>query len=113
MCRRATIRAAGCLGLAALPWCLLGPAWGQETGSNWRHVGNSAIESGGLPSEATGPVDRVWYSADGSSLFAKTASGRVFRTSDFEQWQLVTDGKATPPANNRAAAEAAANHPEC
>jgi uncharacterized protein (TIGR03437 family) len=31
-------------------------------------------------------------------LFAKTASGRVFRTGDFEQWQLVTDGRATPPA---------------
>jgi uncharacterized protein (TIGR03437 family) len=98
MCRRATIRAAGCLGLAALPWCVLGQAWGQETGPGWRHLGNSAIELGTLPSAATGPVDRVWYSLDGLNLFAKTASGRVFRTGDFEQWQLVTDGRATPPA---------------
>jgi uncharacterized protein (TIGR03437 family) len=94
MCRRATIRI---LGLAALPWCVLGPAWGQGTSPGWRHVGNSAIQMG-LPSAATGPVDRVWYSPDGLSLFAKTASGRVFRTPDFERWQLVTDGRANPPA---------------
>ncbi len=68
----------------------------------WRHIGNSAIESDHLPSAATGPVDRVWYSADGLSLFAKTASGRTFRTDDFEQWQLVTDVKVTPPASNDA-----------
>jgi uncharacterized protein (TIGR03437 family) len=102
MCRRATIRAVGRIGLAALPLCVLGQIWGQGTG--WRHVGNSAVESGLLPSAATGPVDRVWYSSDGSSLFAKTASGRVFRTEDFEQWQLVTDAKATPPAADDAAA---------
>jgi uncharacterized protein (TIGR03437 family) len=84
-----------------------GQARGQETGVGWRHVGNAAIDTGQLPSAATGPVDRVWYSPDGSSLFAKTASGRVFETPDFEQWQLVTDGKATPPATNEAGAEAA------
>jgi len=69
-------------------------------------VGNSAIESA-LPSAATGPVDRVWYSLDGLNLFAKTASGRVFRTSDFEKWQLVTDSQATPPAHGDAQAEPA------
>ncbi|HTW63766.1 MAG TPA: hypothetical protein VME17_04080 [Bryobacteraceae bacterium] len=63
----------------------------------------------GLPSEATGPVDRVWYSADGQSLYAKTASGRVFRTSDFEQWQAVTDSRAVPPP---AGADTAASVPE-
>jgi uncharacterized protein (TIGR03437 family) len=50
-----------------------------------------------LPSLATGPVDRVWYSSDGSRLFAKTASGRVFGTGDFEQWQLINDPKISPP----------------
>jgi len=78
---------------------------------SWRHVGNSAIQLA-LPSAATGPVDGAWYSPDGLSLFAKTASGRVFRTPDFEQWQLVTDGKATPPATDDAEAEGAANPPE-
>src|SRR5580658_6170210 len=102
MCRRATIRVVGRAGLALLPLCVLGPVWGQGTG--WRHVGNSAIELA-LPSAATGPVDRVWYSLDGLSLFAKTAAGRVFRTADFEQWQLVTDGKATPPTADEAVAQ--------
>jgi uncharacterized protein (TIGR03437 family) len=76
-----------------LPLGLLGSLWGQGTSVGWRHIGNSAIETA-LPAAATGPVDRVWYSPDGSALFAKTASGRTFRTADFEQWQLVT---ATPP----------------
>ena len=55
-----------------------------------------------LPSLATGAVDRVWYSPDGSSLYAKTASGRVFQTADFEQWQLVTDPKVSPPPEDEA-----------
>ncbi len=103
MCRRTTIRAVGQAGLAALPLCVLGSIFAQGTGVGWRHIGNSAIEMA-LPSAATGPVDRVWYSPDGLSLFAKTNSGRVFRTSDFEQWQLVTDSKATPPVGDEAAA---------
>jgi hypothetical protein len=52
-----------------------------------------------MPSLATGAVDRVWYSPDGSNLYAKTATGRVFETTDFEQWRLVTDAKITPPAD--------------
>ncbi len=51
-----------------------------------------------LPSLATGSVDRVWYSTDGAALYAKTASGRVFETTDFERWQLIADAKANPPA---------------
>jgi uncharacterized protein (TIGR03437 family) len=31
-------------------------------------------------------------------LFAKTTSGRVFETNDFEQWRLITDPKVSPPA---------------
>src|SRR5580658_1015550 len=99
MCRRATFRVLGRAALGVLPGFLLGPIWAQGTGASWRHIGNSAIELA-LPSAATGPVDRVWYSPDGLSLFAKTASGRVFRTPDFEQWQLVTDGRATPPPSD-------------
>jgi uncharacterized protein (TIGR03437 family) len=51
-----------------------------------------------LPSLATGPVDRVWYSTDGVTLYAKTASGRIFETTDFERWQFIAGSKATPPA---------------
>ncbi len=45
---------------------------------------------------ATGPVARVWYSADGSVLSVRTGDGRVFQTSDFERWRLV-DSRIVPP----------------
>jgi uncharacterized protein (TIGR03437 family) len=83
--------------LVAVPWCVWGQVSGQTGGVGWRHVGNSAIELP-LPSLATGAVERVWYSSEGSSLFAKTTSGRVFETGDFEQWRLITDPKVSPPA---------------
>ena len=82
--------------LIALPWCVWGQVSGPTGGVGWRHIGNSAIELP-LPSLATGAVDRVWYSTEGSALFAKTASGRIFETRDFEQWQLITDPKESPP----------------
>jgi uncharacterized protein (TIGR03437 family) len=69
----------------------------QSQGIDWRHIGNSAIELG-LPSVATGPVSRVWYSADGSMLSARTADGRIYQTSDFERWHPVLDAKVVPPA---------------
>src|ERR1700683_1607109 len=99
MCRRTTVRFGGWgLGIGVLA---LLPTLGAQpvpTGAiGWRHVGNSAMELA-MPSLATGAVDRVWYSPDGSSLYAKTATGRVFETTDFEQWRLVTDPKITPPA---------------
>ncbi len=40
----------------------------------------------GLASPASGPVDNVWYSSDGSRLYAKTRAGQVFETNDFESW---------------------------
>ncbi len=92
----------GRAGLAALPLCVLGSIFAQGTGVGWRHIGNSAIEMA-LPSAATGPVDHVWYSTEGLSLFARTSSGRVFRTNDFEQWQLATDSKAAPAVTDAAA----------
>jgi uncharacterized protein (TIGR03437 family) len=60
----------------------------------WRHIGNAAVGMA-LPSVATGPVDRVWYSQDGSILYARSSSGRVFQTNDFEQWRLAAG--ITPP----------------
>ncbi|HYP13042.1 MAG TPA: hypothetical protein VEQ63_03890, partial [Bryobacteraceae bacterium] len=39
-----------------------------------------------LSSPASGPVQRVWYSSDGSRLFARTRAGRLLATSDFENW---------------------------
>ncbi|HTB17136.1 MAG TPA: hypothetical protein VK708_03425 [Bryobacteraceae bacterium] len=90
-----------------MPWCAWGQAAAQAAGSGvgWRHVGNSAMELA-LPSLATGPVDRVWYSPDGSGLYARTASGRVFETVDFEQWKLMSDPKVPPAQEEPAAAGA-------
>jgi len=69
----------------------------QNSGIDWHHIGNSAIELG-LPSVATGPVSRIWYSTDGSALLIRTSDGKIFQTSDFERWAPVTDTRVAPPA---------------
>lgn len=105
MCRRATIRAliatAAFGAYSASSWAQSSAAASataplSSSATEWRHIGNSALELF-LPSLATGAVDRVWYSQDGSTLFAQTASGRTFETSDFESWRQVSD-KVAPPA---------------
>src|SRR5579863_1291672 len=97
MCRRATIRILAPAGLLLAVVAAPAQNLAQTLGIDWRHIGNSAMELG-LPSVATGPVARVWYSADGSVLFARTSEGHTFQTSDFEQWQPVTDARIVPPA---------------
>jgi len=72
-----------------------GYASAQAPQLDWRHVGNSAIDLG-LPSLGTGPFSRVWYSVDGSWLFAVTASERVFSTSDLERWEASQEAVPTP-----------------
>jgi uncharacterized protein (TIGR03437 family) len=56
-----------------------------QTGAQWRKVGSFAVEFM-LASPATGPVDRVWFNSDGGLLYARTRSGKVFQTPDFETW---------------------------
>jgi uncharacterized protein (TIGR03437 family) len=104
MCHRAT-RARGRSGFpcrrgvtaGALAYAALAPfAWAQaaaQTQPDWRRIGNSAVELS-LASPASGPVERAWYSSDGSRLFIRTATGRVFETADFEKWQ---PSAAVPP----------------
>ena len=110
MCRRATIRRSVQIGVAVGCLVASGGFVFAETplSLDWRHIGNSAIDLS-LPSLATGPVDRVWYSADGFVLYAHTVSGRTFSTNDFEQWTLVSDPKIVPPAPD---ASALASAPE-
>jgi uncharacterized protein (TIGR03437 family) len=67
---------------------------GPQT-SSWRQIGNALIDRS-LAGLATGPVDRVWYSADGSQLLIRTASGSVFATSDFETWQPSSAAASAP-----------------
>jgi uncharacterized protein (TIGR03437 family) len=61
-------------------------AWAQ-TPADWYHAGNHLVDLS-LADLATGPVDRVWYSADGGTLYARTATGKTFETSDFETWRV-------------------------
>ena len=71
-----------------------GAAGPAVTQGDWRKIGNTLIDRA-LAGLATGPVDRVWYSADGSQVFIRTSSGKVFATGDFETWQVAS---ALPPS---------------
>jgi uncharacterized protein (TIGR03437 family) len=71
------------VGGAVLLLALAGLAPAQST--NWRRVGNSAVNLL-LASPATGPVDKVWFSDSGGTLYARTRTGKVFETSDYEVW---------------------------
>jgi uncharacterized protein (TIGR03437 family) len=66
--------------------------------TEWRRVGASAMESN-LAGPITGPMTRVWYSADGSVLYAQTSSAaKVFQTEDFENWTAAVNPPAPPAA---------------
>ncbi|HXP84513.1 MAG TPA: hypothetical protein VN841_07330 [Bryobacteraceae bacterium] len=62
---------------------------------DWRRVGNASVDLA-LAGLATGPVERVWYSADGSRLTIRTALGANFETTDFETWTPVTANEPAP-----------------
>lgn len=94
MCHKGTARVVAQVLSLTLLGVLLSLA---QTRPDWRKVGASAVELA-LASAATGPVEQVWFSGDGSQLFARTAQGRTFSTSDDETWTLVADAAATPPA---------------
>jgi uncharacterized protein (TIGR03437 family) len=81
------------VGGAVLLLALAGLAPAQST--NWRKVGNSAMDLL-LASPATGPVENVWFSDSGGTLYARTRSGKVFETSDYEVW-LPSQNVVEPP----------------
>ena len=68
-------------------------AWAQSPASNWYPVGNSLVDLS-LAGLASGPVERVWYSFDGGTLYATTFSGKTFETHDFDTWK---EAQATAP----------------
>jgi uncharacterized protein (TIGR03437 family) len=70
---------------------------------SWSHAGNEVV-SQGLAGLATGPVSRVWFGNAGAAIFAQTVppagtSGRVFTTTDLENWQLTTVAAPALPAS--------------
>ncbi len=90
MCHKETLRdtvraitlvlALACLGSAQ------SPSQSPAQSPAWRKVGSSAVDLL-LASPATGAVDHVWFSPNGGTLYARTRSGKVFETSDYEVWQ--------------------------
>src|ERR1700730_17323459 len=86
MCQRATAWIAGLLLLTGVP---------AAAQTHWRKVGNSTMDLA-LASPATGPVGRVWFSADGSRLYALTANGRFFESEDLETWSASANPSAPP-----------------
>ena len=76
---------------------LLGQA-ADPAALNWRHIGNDAMELS-LAAPASGPMDAVWFSADGARLYARTRSGNVFQTADFENWAPAPSPPAAAAVN--------------
>ena len=60
-------------------------AAGGPVFAEWRHIGTAAMDLR-LNGLATGPVAGVGWSADGSTIFARTAIGRWLVTEDAENW---------------------------
>ena len=68
--------------------------------ADWRAIGASAAESR-LAGPVTGPMVRVWFAPDGSTLYARTASGNIFQTIDFETWDSAAPDAPAEPATFR------------
>lgn len=66
----------------------------------WRRIGNSSLVTG-LSSNAGGPVERVWFQADGE-IAVRLPGGRAFTSANLESWQPSTSAapeiSAPPPA---------------
>lgn len=95
MCHKGTVKAGRYLLGASLAAGILAA---QSLPVDWRRVGGTSMEAG-LASPASGPMQSVWYSADGSRLFARTQAGRTFETADFENWTAAQGAPepAEPP----------------
>jgi len=100
MYKSATVRVLAATVAATVGATLSLHAQVPPSASPWRQIGNTLIDRS-LAGLATGPVDRVWYSSDGSQLLIRTPTGKVFATSDLETWQPAS---GAPPANPSAPA---------
>ena len=115
MCHKATILGRGWVAGLLLSALMAGGLASAQTAlparngfrPDWRRIGNSAVELA-LASPASGPADRVWFAGDGSLLYVRTRSGKVFQTSDFENWR---PSSASPPPAERDAAVSSSSLP--
>jgi len=62
--------------------------------SGWRQIGNTALVTG-LSSPASGPVERVWFSSDGT-LWVRLPGGAVLSSRDGGSWKRAE--APVPPA---------------
>lgn len=99
MCRSSTVTTISkpLLALAAMSIVAFAQTTPDTPRPDWRKIGSTSFELD-LAGPATGAVDAVWYSQDGSALYARTRSGRVFETDDFQNW--VAPDAAAPRADN-------------
>src|SRR5215470_243002 len=67
-----------------------------QTSPEWRTIGGPSVDLR-LAAPATGPMARVWFSADGGLLYARTVSGNLFQTADFETWSAAGTVAEPPP----------------
>src|SRR5438874_7605353 len=99
MCRLATRAVKACIAatllIAALPLAAQ-PALPAPARPRWRKVGSFTMDLA-LASPAGGPVSRVWFSPDGSRLYALAAGGRVFESEDLESWSASANPPIPPP----------------
>ena len=65
-------------------------------GLNWRRLGLPSMNLH-LAGAASGPVDSVWYSTTGGTLFLRTAAGAVFETADGENWSRTEASRPETP----------------
>jgi uncharacterized protein (TIGR03437 family) len=94
MCNRATVL----ILIATVLVAGLAQAQAPSPVPDWRQIGNWVVEKS-LCGPASGPVARVWYSQDSATLFVQTgfvqtSFGRLYQTTDFENWRPAT---AAPP----------------
>lgn len=84
------------------------PAMGQAAPEpprlDWRKMGSMSVDLM-LAAPATGPVDEVWFGPEGHTLYARTRSGRVFETVDFENWTASAAPAARADSSIEIAAE--------
>ncbi len=99
MCHKGTLRVSICFAAVLF---LAGTAAFSETAPAWRKVGTASVDLQ-LAGPATGPVEQVWFDSGGGVLFARTASGVVFETADYDTWTPLADAPQ-PPAPRPAAA---------